>query len=64
MTYKEALKAMKSRDNVIVNDIVYKRINAIIFRKTDEQELIEAELQDMNTNSVIICELEKIKPVD
>lgn len=59
MIYQEALKAMKKRIPVKVGGIFYKRINAIIFRKTDTKEYIELELQDKkNTKFCNDCKYE------
>lgn len=65
MIYKEAVKALKERAPVQVDGIIYKHINAIIFRKTDEIELIQVELQDKsNINSVKIVKLEKVEKAE
>lgn len=65
MIYKEALAAMKSREQVKCNGILYKHINAIIFRKTDDIEMIQVELQDAsNYNSVTIAKIENVERVE
>lgn len=58
MIYQEALKAMKSRTKIKAAGKTYKYINAIIFRKTENLELIQLELQDLGTeNSVTIVNI-------
>ena len=49
---------MKSREKIKACGLTYKCINAIIFRKTDTVEMIQLELQDLNTyNSVTIVNI-------
>lgn len=58
MIYQEALKAMKSRIKIKAAGKTYQHINAIIFRKTENLELIQLELQDLGTeNSVTIVNI-------
>lgn len=64
MIYQEALKAMKNRSKVKVDGIVYKRINAIIFRKTETKEMIELELQSNARNSVTICDIAQAEVIN
>ncbi|WP_071026031.1 hypothetical protein [Peptoniphilus raoultii] len=65
MIYQEALKAMKKRIPVKAGGIVYKRINAIIFRKTDTREYIQLELQDKKTqNSITIVNINQAEAKD
>ncbi|MET3616757.1 uncharacterized protein YdeI (BOF family) [Peptoniphilus olsenii] len=64
MTYKEAVKAMRERQKVKLGGIVYKHINAIIFRKTKTAELIQVELQDdSNYNAVTVAKIEKVEKI-
>lgn len=62
MTKEECVQAAKLRVPVICNDIKYRRISAVIFRYTDEndrigmnrnvpKEFVEVELEDLHTNS-------------
>lgn len=64
MIYQEAKQAMKSRCKIKLKGIVYKHINAIIFRKTENLEIIQLELQDMQANSVSICRIEQAEVAD
>lgn len=65
MIYQEALKAMKSRIKIKAAGTTYKHINAIIFRKTENLELIQLELQDINTqNSVTIVNINQAEVAD
>lgn len=65
MIYQEALKAMKEKKRIKASGIIYKRINAIIFRKTDTIEMIQLELQDINTqNSVTIVNINQAEVAD
>ncbi|MGF0095030.1 hypothetical protein ACQRC6_01200 [Peptoniphilus sp. SGI.035] len=64
MIYQEALKAMKNRSKVRVGGIVYKHINAIIFRKTETKEMIELELQSNCQNSVTIADIAQAEVID
>lgn len=65
MIYQEALKTMKKRIPIKAGGIVYKRINAIIFRKTDTKEYIQLELQDKKTqNSVTIVNMSQAEVED
>lgn len=65
MIYQEALKAMKSRIKIKAAGKTYKHINAIIFRKTETLELIQLELQDINTqNSVTIVNINQAEVAD
>lgn len=60
MTYQEAKKAFKTRAQVKLDGIIYERINAIIFRKT-EIETIELELQAIKANSITIAKMEQVE---
>lgn len=65
MIYQEALKAMKSRIKIKAAGKNYKHINAIIFRKTENLEVIQLELQDINTeNSVTIVNINQAEVAD
>lgn len=65
MIYQEALKAMKSRIKIKAAGKTYKHINAIIFRKTENLELIQLELQDLGTeNSVTIVNINQAEVAD
>jgi|GEM_PF-6577219 hypothetical protein len=65
MIYQEALKAMKSRKKIKAAGKTYKYINAIIFRKTENLELIQLELQDLGTeNSVTIVNINQAEVAD
>ncbi|NMW84245.1 hypothetical protein HKO22_00610 [Peptoniphilus sp. AGMB00490] len=64
MIYQEALKAMKNRSKVKAAGIVYKHINAIIFRKTESKEIIEIELQSNCQNSVTIVDIAQAEVSD
>lgn len=65
MIYQEALKAMKSRIKIKATGKTYKYINAIIFRKTENLELIQLELQDLGTeNSVTIVNINQAEVAD
>lgn len=64
MTYQEAKRAIKKRLKIKSGGIIYKHINAIIFRKTDEIEQVELELQDVKANSVTICKMEQAEVLD
>lgn len=65
MIYQEALKAMKSRTKIKAAGKTYKRINAIIFRKTESLEVIQLELQDLGTqNSVTIVNINQAEVAD
>ncbi len=56
---------MKKRIPVKAGGIVYKRINAIIFRKTDTREYIQLELQDKKTqNSITIVNINQAEAKD
>lgn len=61
MTYQEAREVLKSRVRVSAGGIIYKHINAIIFRKTDKIELIQLELQDQEANSVKIARINDVE---
>ena len=65
MIYQEALKAMKSRIKIKAAGKTYKHINAIIFRKTENLEVIQLELQDISTqNSVTIVNINQAEVAD
>ena len=65
MIYQEALKAMKSRIKIKAAGKTYKHINAIIFRKTENLEVIQLELQDISTqNSVTIVNINQAEVED
>ena len=65
MIYQEALKAMKSRIKIKAAGKTYKHINAIIFRKTENLEIIQLELQDLGTeNSVTIVNINQAEVAD
>ena len=55
MTYEEAKKAFNDRSKVNHRGVEYKQINAIIFRRKDNEKIIELELQDMKAKSVMIA---------
>lgn len=55
---------MRNRVNVVACGIVYRHINAIIFRKTNFVEIIELELQDMRANSVTVLKIDKVEVAD
>lgn len=60
MNTEELKAAFKSGVTVECGGIVYKCITAIIYRKAGNGFKIQAELQDRNTNSVSICNPDKI----
>lgn len=65
MIYQETLKAMKSRIKIKAAGKTYKHINAIIFRKTENLEVIQLELQDISTqNSVTIVNINQAEVAD
>ena len=64
MIYQEALKAMKGREKIKACGLTYKCINAIIFRKTDNKEIIELELQSPVRNSVTIVNINQAEVAD
>ena len=64
MEYKKAVECLNNSTPVIYKEIEYKKINAIIFRiNINGKKVIQAELQDLKTDSVVICDLEKISEV-
>lgn len=60
MIYQEAKEAFNNRSKIIVDGRTYKYINAIIFRRHDQIEVIQLELQDESSqNSVTVVKMEK-----
>lgn len=60
MIYQEAKEAFNKRSRIIVDGRTYKHINAIIFRRHDQIEVIQLELQDESSqNSVTVVKMEK-----
>lgn len=56
---------MKSRIKIKAAGKTYKHINAIIFRKTENLEVIQLELQDISTqNSVTIVNINQAEVAD
>lgn len=55
MTYEEAKKAFNDRSKVNHRGIEYKQINAIIFRRNENEKIIQLELQDVKSKSVTIA---------
>lgn len=56
---------MKSRIKIKAAGKTYKHINAIIFRKTENLEVIQLELQDISTqNSVTIVNINQVEVAD
>lgn len=65
--FNEAKEAMLKRKKINVPklNIVFKQINAIIFRQgNDGEPLVQLELQDMRANSVLITDVKDIEVVD
>lgn len=65
--FSEAKEAMLKRKKISVPklNIVFKKINAIIFRQNDSGELlVQLELQDMKANSVLIVDVKDVEVVD
>lgn len=60
MIYQEAKEAFNNRSRIIVDGRKYKHINAIIFRRHEQIEVIQLELQDESSqNSVTVVKMEK-----
>lgn len=65
--FSEAKEAMLKREKINVPqlDIVFKQINAIIFRQHNDGELVvQLELQDMKANSVLIVDVKDVEVVE
>lgn len=65
--FNEAKEAMLKRKKINVPklNIVFKQINAIIFRQSNDGEpLVQLELQDMIANSVLITDVKDVEVVD
>lgn len=65
--FNEAKEAMLKRKKINVPklNIVFKQINAIIFRQGNDREpLVQLELQDMRANSVLITDVKDVEVVD
>lgn len=67
MTKKEANEALLQGYPVICNEVEYEYVNAITWRvKRDVngkivEKVIQAELQDKNTNSVTVANIENVE---
>lgn len=60
MIYQEAKEAFNNMSKIIVDGRTYRHINAIIFRRHEQIEVIQLELQDESShNSVTIVKMEK-----
>lgn len=60
MIYQEAKEAFNNRSRIIFDGRTYKQINAIIFRRYEQIEVIQLELQDDSSqNSVTVVKMEK-----
>ena len=60
MIYQEAKEAFNKRSRIIVDGRIYRHINAIIFRRHEQIEVIQLELQDESSqNSVTVVKMEK-----
>lgn len=57
---EEAKKLLYDETPVYFEDIKYKKINGLIYRKSEGRFKASAELLDMNHNCVVICPLEWI----
>ena len=62
MTYEEAKKAFDCREPVLYRGVEYRHINAIIFRRRGEDKMTQLELQDIDTRSVTVADMEKVIP--
>ena len=65
--FNEAKEAMLKRKKINVPklNIVFKQINAIIFRQGNDGELVvQLELQDMKANSVLIVDVKDVEVVE
>lgn len=60
MIYQEAKVAFNNRSRIIFDGRTYRHINAIIFRRHEQIEVIQLELQDESSqNSVTVVKMEK-----
>lgn len=65
MIYQDAKKAFKERKKIKAHGILYEHINAIIFRRHENIEVVQLELQDINTqNSVTTVKMENAEVED
>lgn len=64
ITVKEAKEIMFNESSISHAGIEYKRISALIFRKSDGSFRASAELLDKNRNSVVVVGLDRIHPGD
>ncbi|MFR9296298.1 MAG: hypothetical protein ACLVLI_01115 [Aedoeadaptatus pacaensis] len=60
MTYEEAKKAFDCQEPVLYKGVEYRQINAIIFRRRRSDRIVQLELQDIDTRSVTVADMEKV----
>ena len=60
MTYEEAKKAFDCQEPVLYKGVEYRQINAIIFRRRRADRIVQLELQDIDTRSVTVADMEKV----
>lgn len=60
MTYEEAKKAFDRQEPVLFKGVEYRHINAIIFRRRGSDRIVQLELQDIETKSVTVADMEKV----
>lgn len=58
---QEAIRAFEEGVPVIYNDIVYLKINALIYRKENGKITAHTELMDKNKRSVVVVPVRMVK---